>query len=137
LRIVNGKMKTRKQSAGFTLTEVVMASALLIVALVPILKALTASQVTSSLVERRTISLVLAQKKLNEIKAASIYDYAATYTETSSVLDGSYLCDVTDSEITSDLRQITVEVGYDLSGNSALETDEIDVTLATLIAKRW
>lgn len=129
--------KMRDRFAGFTLTEVVTASALLIIALVPILKALTAGHVTSSIVERRTLSLVQAQGKLEKIKAQSVYNYAATYTETNSILNGSYLCNVTDSAITSDLRQITVEVGYDLSGNSVLETGEIEVSLATLIAKRW
>ena len=42
-----------------------------------------------------------------------------------------------DSSVSSDLREITVSVGYDLNGNSTLETDEIEVTLATLVAKRW
>ena len=37
----------------------------------------------------------------------------------------------------SDLRQITVEVGYDLDGSNTLEAQEVDVTLATLVARRW
>ena len=145
LRIGNRKLvlseaegsKMRNRFEGFTLTEVIMASALLIIALVPILRALTTSHVTSTLVEQRTRGLVLAQGKLDRIRAQSVYDYASTYTETNSVLDGSYLCNVTDSAVTSDLRQITVEVGYDLSGNSVLEAGEVEVTLTTLIAKRW
>jgi hypothetical protein len=39
--------------------------------------------------------------------------------------------------VTADLRQITVSVGYDLDGDSALDAGEIEVTLATLIARRW
>ena len=123
--------------AGFTFSEVIMASALLVVAIVPILKALTSAQVTSSIIERRTISLVLAQGKLDEIKVRSVYHYDNSYAETDSSVDGSYLCNVLDSAVSADLRQITVSVGYDLSGNSVLDAGEIQVTLATLIAKRW
>jgi len=126
----------RNKFGGFTLAEVVMASALLIIALVPILKALTASHVTSSIVERRTLSLVLAQGKLERIKAKSVNDYASTYTENNLALDGSYLCNVTDSAVNSNLRQVTVEVGYDLSGNSVLDAGEVEVNLTTLIARR-
>lgn len=129
--------KMRRRFAGFTLSEVVMASALLIISLVPILRALTAGHVTNTLVERRTRSLILAQGKLDKIKAQSVYNYAAAYAESNLALDGSYLCNVTDGAVTPDLRQITVEVGCDLSGNGILEAAEVEVTLATLIAKRW
>jgi hypothetical protein len=44
---------------------------------------------------------------------------------------------VTDSAVTADLRQITVSVGNDLSGNSVLDADEVEISLATLIARRW
>ena len=114
-----------------------MASALLIIALVPILKALTSAHASSMIVEHRTISLVLAQGKLDEIKARSVYHYDDSYTETDSSVDGSYLCNVSDSAVSADLRQITVSVGYDLSGNSVLDAGEIEVTLATLLARRW
>ena len=127
----------RPSSKGFTLTEVVVASALLIIAIVPILKALTSAHVTSTIIEYKTRSLTLAQTKLDEIRASSIYNYSSTFTETGLSLDGSYLCNIDDSSISSDLRKITVSVGYDLNGNSTLETDEIEVTFATLVAKRW
>ncbi|MBL7185860.1 MAG: hypothetical protein ISS70_06015 [Phycisphaerae bacterium] len=129
--------KLSNRLAGFTFTEVVMASALLVVAIVPILKALTSAHVTSSIVERRTVSLILAQGKLDEIKARSIYRYDDTFTETNLSVDGSYLCNVVDSAVSADLRQITVSVGYDLDGNTVLDAGEIEVTLATLLARRW
>jgi hypothetical protein len=134
----NRESRIKNRASGFTVTEVVMASALLIIALVPILKALTRTHATSSTVERRSRSLVLAQGKLDDIKARSIYDYGAAFGESDTALDGSYLCNVTDTTITLDLlRQITVSVGFDLSGDSVLDADEIEVTLATLIARRW
>ena len=123
--------------AGFTFPEVVMASVLLVVALVPILKALTSAHVTSSIVERRTLSLIFAQGKLDEIKASSIYHYDDPYAETDSSVDGPYLCNVVDSTVSAYLRQITVSVGYDLNGDTVLDAGEIEVTLATLVARRW
>ena len=113
-----------------------MASTLLVVAMVPILKALTIAHFTSSIIERRTISLILAQGKLDEINASSVYHYGDSYTETDSSVSGSYLCNVADSAVSTDLRQITVSVGYDSSGDGVLDAGEIEVTLATLIARR-
>jgi len=130
--------KISNRFAGFTITEVIMASALLIVALVPILKALTSTHVTNSIIEHRTRSLMLAQGKIDEIKARTIYNYAASFAETNTDLGDSYLCNVTDSVVTVGLlRQITVSVGYDLSGDTVLDAGEIEVALATLLARRW
>ena len=122
---------------GLTLTEVVVASALLLIALVPILKALTSAQVSSAIIEQKTRSLMLAQAKLEDIKARSIHSYNSLFAESDTSVDGSYLYTVTDSGSASDLRQITVEVGYDLDGSSTLDAQEVDVTLSTLLAKRW
>ena len=137
LKIINRKSQNAKQFTGFTLTEVVVASALLIIAIVPILKALTVAHVTSTIIERKTRSLTLAQAKLDEIRARSIYNYSSNFVETSTSLDGPYLCDVKDTSKGTDLREITISVGYDLNGNSMLEADEIEITLATLVARRW
>ena len=131
------KLNSAHRSGGVTLAEVVVASALLITALIPILKALTSAHTTSAIMERRTNSLMLAQAKLEDIKARSIYGYADVFAETNSAISGSYLCNVSDSAVSADLRQITVSVGSDLSGNSVLEASEIEVTLSTLLARRW
>ena len=128
---------SRIKYRGFTLTEVVIASALLIIAIVPILRALTSAHVTTTAINRKTSSLILAQAKLDEIKARSVFHYSDTFTETNSSLEGSYLCNVEDSSVNANLRKITVSVGYDLNDSSTLDTDEIKVTLATLVAKRW
>ena len=112
-----------------TLIEVVIASVLLIVAIIPILKGLSVAHAGSVKIEHKSRSLVLAQAKLDEIKARSIYHYSDTFAVTNYPLSGSYLCTVTDSPVSSDLRTITVKVGYNLDGDS--------VTLATLLARRW
>jgi len=124
--------------AGFTLTETVVASALLIIAVVPILRALTTAHLNTGIIERKTRSLTLAQAKLDEIKARSIYYYADDFEENNLSLDGLYLCNVVDdSKKKSNLRTITVSVGYDLNGDNVLTSDEILVTLKTLLARRW
>jgi len=122
---------------GFTLTEVIVASTLLILAMVPILKALTTAYVNTVIIEHRTHSLILAEAKLDGIRARSIYNYGSTFTEANLSLDGSYLGSVVDSPVNPNLRKITVTVGYDLNGDSNLADDEIEVTLSTLLARRW
>jgi len=122
--------------AAFTLTEVVVASALLITAIVPILKGLTSVHVNSIIIERKTRSLTLARAQLNEIKAWSIYTYSKDFNKTNESIDGSYLCTVKDSR-GSNLRSIAVTVGYDTNGDNAVGGSEVQVTLETLIARRW
>ncbi len=127
----------RPSSMGFTLTETVVASALLIIAVVPILKALTTAHLNTGIIERKTRSLTLAQTKLDDIKARSIYNYDDDFEENNSSLDGLYLCNVDDASTGTNLRTITVSVGYDLDGDDVLTSDEILVTLKTLLARRW
>ena len=129
----------KNRVSAFTLTEVIVASALLIIAMVPILRALTSAHVSSTSIEYKTRSLTLAQAKLDEIKARSIYDYTnggSSFAESNTSVDGSYLCNVTDNS-GDPLKTIAVSVGYDLNGDSTLAADEVEVTLTTYLAKRW
>lgn len=127
----------RRKKSAFTLTEVVVASSLLIVAIVPILRALTAAHLNSAIIERKTRCLSLAQAKLDEIKARSIYNYTDNFAATDEVLEDYYLADITDSAVSSDLRKITIAIGHDTDDDTLLEEDEIHVTLETYLAKRW
>ena len=139
LKIINRKSKISNRTAGLTLSEVIVASALLIIAIVPMLKALTTANLNTADIERKTHSLILAQAKLDEIKAKSVYHYADSYTESSEPFDAPdelYLRDVADDS-DPNLREVTVSVGYDHNGDSTLADNEIEVTLATLIARRW
>jgi Tfp pilus assembly protein PilV len=124
---------------GLSILEVAMASALLIVAMVPILKSLTKAHMFSSEIERKTQGLVFAQNKLDEIRARSIYNFGSpgSFTVNDVALGGSYFCDITDANAAANLRTITVAAGFDLNGNSVLSSDEYEVTLASYIAKRW
>lgn len=132
-----GRVPVRCRPAGFTLTEVMMASALLIAAIAPILKALTMAHYSSSRIERKTTSLLLAQEKLEDIKVRSIYSYAANYSASSESLTGAYLGSVTDTSVGTNLRRIAVSVGHDTNGNGSLAGSEVLVVLETLIARRW
>ena len=127
----------RRKQGGFTIMEVVVAASLLLLAIVPILKALTAMHLNSTLIERKTKSLLLAQAKLDDIKARTIYGYSSSYDQSNTVLETSYLCNVTDTGSGSDIRTMTVSVGYDTDGDSGLDAEEVKVTLTTYIANRW
>lgn len=133
------KLSNSKRSAGLTLIEVVIASALLAVVLIPILRSLTTAHASSVKVEHKSRSLILAQAKLEEIKARSIYDYTnggGSFAESNTVLDGSYLCNVTDDS-GDPLKTIAVSVGFDSNGDGSLSGGEVDITLTTRIARRW
>jgi Tfp pilus assembly protein PilV len=133
------KLKISKRFAGVSIIEVVIASTLLIVALVPILKSLTVAHATSTKIQHKSRSLILAQAKLDEIKARSIYDYTNggdSFAESNTSLDGSYRCNVTDNS-GDPLKTVSVSVGYDTDGDNALSGGEVQVTLTTLLARRW
>jgi hypothetical protein len=127
--------RNRSRNAGVTFTEVIVASSLLVVAMVPILKCLAAAQATGRTIEWRSRSLALAQGKLDEIRARCIYHYDDSFDESSSSLGGSYLCTVEDDGAT-DLRLVSVSVGFDRDGDGSLSDSEVQVTLCTYIARR-
>jgi len=120
---------------GVTLTEVVVASTLLAVAVVPLLRTLTVAQATSMVIERKTQCLILAEARLEEIRARAAHYYGDSFRKDSEKLVDAYLCHVTDDQ-DPDLRLVTVSVGYDLDSNGQLSDSEVEVTLATYVAKR-
>jgi Tfp pilus assembly protein PilV len=130
--------RQKRKSGGFTFTEVIVASTLLLVAMVPILKALTQAHLSSVIIERKTRCLTLAQTKLDDIKARSIYNWVGPpFTEMNVSLDGSYLCTVSDTGAGADLKNISIKVGYDLNDNNVLGADEVEIELVTYVARRW
>ncbi len=120
--------------AGVTLTEVIVASALLVLSIGPLLKALTVAQAQDRALERKSWSLMLAQRELEYIRARCIRHYDACYRVESRALGEGYLCTVTDDRHPR-LRTVTVSVGLDQNGNGILSKDEVDVCLATRLAK--
>lgn len=130
--------KTGSKQSGFTLVEVVVAASLLLIGIVPILTALTSALTTTAFVEQKTHCLAVAQGKLEEIKARALYDWpnSGSYNENAAYF-GSYRYSVSDQMHFSQMyRTVTVSSGYDSDGNNILGSDEILVTLTTLIARR-
>ena len=123
----------RRCSAGLTITEVVVASTLLALALVPTLRALGAATLAQTRIAQKTRSLALARGKLDEIRARCLLHYDQSFTQSAVVLDGACLCNISDSGDT-DLRLLTIAVGYDADGNGVLSSSETEVTLATYVA---
>lgn len=119
---------------GVTLTEVVVASALLLIAIVPILRALTIAQTTGRVVERRTQSVILAQGKLDEIRARCLQNYDVAFGQNSASLGDSYLCSVTDNQ-NDTLKLIEVSVGFDADSDGALSGPEVQAKLTTYVAR--
>lgn len=130
-------LKIADRYKGLTLAEVVMASALLLIVMIPILKALTTAQVSAAIIEQKTRSLILAQAKLDDVKARSIYSFDTNFSQNNISLDGEYLCQVVENSGGSGLKQITVKVGYDTNSNGSLSSDEIQITLVTFLARRY
>ena len=127
----------KTKAGGFTFTEVIVASSLLILAMVPILRALTQAHLGSVVIERKTRCLTLAQTKIDDVKARSIYAWDDDFDVKDESLDGAYLGNTEFKNAGTDLQELTVEVGYDLNGDDKLKKEEVEVTLITLVAKRW
>jgi prepilin-type N-terminal cleavage/methylation domain-containing protein len=121
---------------GFTLPEVIVAASLLLIAVVPILKALTQANLNSLIIGRTTRSLCFAQGKLDQIKARAIYSFGNNFSENNTPLGNSYLCSVGQTIVNSYLKAISVSVGQDANGDAILAGSEIEVILQTQIAKR-
>ena len=118
------------------MTEVVVASSLLAIAMIPMLKGLTISQMTSTAVDRKTQSLILAQGKMEEIRARCLNDYSLSFNDSDLSMGSSFYCDVSDTSAGSDLRVIEVSVGFDDNGNSVHDVGESDALLTTKMARR-
>jgi hypothetical protein len=117
-----------------TLTEVIVASALLALAIAPLLKALTAAQVEDRAIERKSWSLLLAQQELEGIRARCLQHYDACYRASSKAIRDGYLCTVADDGHPS-LRTVTVSVGLDQNNDGMLSTGEVEVSLSTRLAR--
>jgi Tfp pilus assembly protein PilV len=120
--------------SGVTLTEVIVASALLALAVAPLLKALTAAQIEDRAIERKSWSLLLAQQELEGIRARCLRHYDTCYRVSSKPIRDGYLCTVADDGHAS-LRTVTVSVGLDQNNDGVLSTGEVEVRLSTRLAR--
>jgi prepilin-type N-terminal cleavage/methylation domain-containing protein len=124
----------RSRHSGVTLAEVIVASALLAIAIAPLLRALTAAQVEDRAIERKSWSLLLAQQELEWIRARCIHHYDACYRVSSKAIRDGYLCTVADDGHPN-LRTVTVSVGLDQDNDGVLSPGEVEVNLSTRLAR--
>jgi hypothetical protein len=94
-----------------------------------------AAHLAAVAIEQRTQSLLIAQSKLEEIKAYSVYHYDTPFSRASVSVRDSYLCNIEDDQH-PELRTVSVAVGYDNDGDGVLSASEIQVELTTSIARR-
>jgi prepilin-type N-terminal cleavage/methylation domain-containing protein len=120
---------------GVTLTEVVVASALLLVCIAPLLRALTAAQVEDRAIERKSWSLMRAQREMEWIRARCLRHYDACYRASSRAVGDGYLCLVAD-DADPRLRTVAVSVGLDQDSDGVLSPQEVEVTLCTRLARQ-
>ena len=129
------RLNSGRHRAGVTLTEAVVASALLLIGIVPLLKALATTHVMDRAIERKSWSLMLAQRELERIRAHCLYHYDESYRASSQVVRDGYLCTVADDRDPA-LRTVTVSVGLDHNADGGLSEDEVEVRLCTRVARR-
>jgi len=129
-------VRSHSRRSGVTLTEVVVASTLLLICIIPLLRVLTVTHGMDRVIERRSWSLLLAQQELERIRARSIYHYDESFRAISRELQGGFLCTVADDGHPT-LRIVRVAVGLDRNGDGSLATEEVEVNLTTSLARRW
>lgn len=130
------RRRRNPRCAGVTLTEAVVASTLLLVSIIPLLRVLTATHGMDRAIERKSWSLLLAQQELERLRVRSLYHYDESFDAASKALGDGFLCTVTDDENPS-LRTVTVAVGLDANGDGTLSGGEVEISLCTALARRW
>jgi prepilin-type N-terminal cleavage/methylation domain-containing protein len=132
---MRGKLKGR-HDGGFTLTEVLAAMVLIAVVLIPIVKALVHAQTSGEMSRRVTEALILAERRMEDIRATALEAYGTDFTSSSEPISGRFLCTTTDGGESLIIKSIRVQVGFDDDGNGVLAQSEVDAILDTKIANR-
>jgi len=126
----------RRSHPGLTLLEVVLASALLVAAAVPILNAATRAVTLAQEIDWRTRATFLAQREMENVLAVAAENYGQDFTRNSADLGDRYRVTVQQSLLTALKKKISVRVGRDKNGNAILDDSEVLATLGTIVANR-
>jgi len=118
---------------GLTLMEVLVASALLGVALVPAFDMVTRGMVLARDVEVRSRAVFLAEREMETALAAAGQDFGASLAKQSADLGDGYRATVTET-VSGLTKTVGVQVGFDADGNRTLSSGEVLVTFATVVA---
>jgi len=123
----------RRNYRAITLMEVLIASALLAVALVPIFQVLTRGMTLARDIQLRTTAAFLAEKEVETALAAAAEDFGVDLEKSSEDLGDGYLVMIDGVE--EGLRKtFSVQVGWDTDGDGTLDGDEVLVTFVTRAA---
>ena len=126
-------MPRRTRRTGLTLMEVLVASALLGIALVPAFDMVTRGMVLARDVEVRSRAVFLAEREMETALATAAQNFGTSLAKQSQDLGGGYRATMT--ETTSGLKKtVAVQVGFDTDSNGTLSSSEVLVTFATIVA---
>ena len=122
----------RRLASGVTLAEVLVASALLGVALVPAFDMVTRGLVLARDVQTRSTAAFLAEREMEDALAKAARNFSLNVAKSSQPLGDGYLVTVTQT-VGSRRKTVHVEVGHDADASGALSAGEVLVALSTLV----
>ncbi len=123
-------------TSGFTLTEVLVSIVLMALALAPVMHALARIQATGTKAQRVTQALFLAESTIEDVRAELLESFDTDFSVSSAALSDGFLCTVLQTDESSLLKIIEVEVGYDDDGDGVLDSGEIVAVLNTKVADK-
>ena len=126
-------MSPPRHHRGLTLIELILATALLAAAAIPVIEALGRGTAIVSDISHHTQATLLARKELARVTATATEDFQADLATAGRDLGGGYLAAVEQDRdgLTQDL---VVRVGWDVNGNGDLAPSEVLTTMTTRIA---
>ena len=116
-----------------SLIELLMASVLLMIAVVPITGALWRGAALARDIQMRTRATLLAQREMEMALALAADNFTSDPGKTSAPLGDGYLVTVT-GVIAGLTKSISVQVGWDRNKNGTLGSSEVLVTFKTIAA---
>jgi len=128
--------KARRRCSGLSLLELVLASALLVAAAVPILNAAGRAVAAAQEIEWRTRATFLAQQEMENVLGLAAENFGRDFTRNSADLGEGYRVTVQQSLLEALKKTILVKVGRDENASAILDNGEVLVTLGTIVADK-
>jgi len=131
-----------KNEKGFTLIELMLATVILVISIIPITMILPRMLTENRIVERENRAVFLGQKIMEETKTKALtYFNWDGYNKTAIAFSSPYNIfkySVTYVSVAgnNNIKKITVTVWYDANNNNTADTGEEWIQLKTLITNR-
>ncbi len=116
------------KNAGFTLFEVLATIIIVVVGMVSVVSVFSTSTMLDVDIENKSKALLLAQEKMEEIKAADSYTGVDDFAASRAALSGDFSSFDREVIVSGDPKQVDVIVYWNVKG------DEQQVALTTLFA---